>query len=1425
MKRDGIPRDVDAGALFSCINKDLSGSSWAVSHQCLLLLGEIAPHLHSDRKLPRYVDSLLPNVILNLGSRNGTTSKAALNTLVLLMKYSFSARHVLAALVRAGFGHRDARVRRNSITAVPQLVRAGSQSIDFRPLLDSLAQRLNDENSIVSNAAKGTINALATNHRSVLQLVSRLGYAQQQELKKHMPGLMMKASSAARDARGHERYAGYGSGSRDSTNSNSPGYSPGGHSPGGYSPGAYSPAYSPNRSLPRTPEQQRMPSLDDMGGSGYLGATPERQARRSYLGQQPSSEWSGGAASGRGGGGGFAGGDGKFVCGFIPREVTDQLFVHEYRRRVAAAAQLERTFTERRDLGRVLLASQGRLDRTMQMLLAMMRDRHFRVVLSALACLRLAIRVTGTAVKMHLHAIMPRLVERFADSKPVVRSIMRLIRALFSQCGAGIMLGTLQTYLADDNWVIRLHAVHAIIIGLLACPRDSTVSYTEVVNTVALALDDPAEKVRLSAVECLAVLRRTIGPTKLHAALKPIASTSNMRTLEARFADGRIPQLSDATLTFPYAGTARDPSVLPPPSSRGHGPLDRGGGGSVRVGSPIHSSPGSAGGALAHSPTHRRSPMRSGPSSPEVSVPGSPASRASTSVPQSNGGLGGLPPRHGKGAAALELPSPKMESAPATRREVRVDIDLANRSGAAGGAGGRVQSATPTRSLRHIRNKMAGLKKRMMMRRGSSARVGGRRRSLSQGVVAASSTVASSPTSEGGGQIPSRGARALSDHRHTITDLRAAREEAEAARAQGRRGVVFEAFASPVSERTVSADDNSSEVSTQSPAFSATVPRATPSPGVAEGSEFKLHRSRKRSFLRKKKPVPPRSGDDDDAPHISSLMKRSSLSTSTSRHKSRGDGGSRGVPHHQQEYSSAKDLLPFDDPVAERRAALKGIKAAEWDARFKAMNALRRLAAHHRQVLRPKLKGACESLVRNLASLRSIEAKNATLTFCDLFVHLKKDMDFALTNLMPDLLRRAGEKSSFIKVEASRAMDAMISNCSRSRIMQALLSAWYGGAAGVVKAKGSRESCAEYMSKTMLALGSRLSTFRDLDRVIKTAGLLLIEGSPANRLSGKKMTLNIARVLGNDEAMRSQVRRLLSKTEWTAFDKCLERGEAALDDCVSTGSRLRSGSLSGSGVYSRSSRAVSPELKRTRPEKKIAGKASSRTKRRSTLRLDPQEAENLKSIFSQMSSKSEWRTRVAAIEGLDSMCASKPGTTRRNMVKIVDQLSQRLEDGNSKVNMAALRAVGSLAPHLKHADSQIRMGLFSHLAAHVASANAAVRKVARMTFESLAEALDSSQMVAPLAHTIQFGKVSIRPLMVQKLLPLVSTSSGSLIRKHVVPTAVALLKGKGSADVRDANRRLISALHKAMGDELFSVPAVKRLSRSQHGELMSIVAG
>eukprot|EP00195_Chlamydomonas_chlamydogama_P001663 CAMPEP_0202916712 /NCGR_PEP_ID=MMETSP1392-20130828/69262_1 /ASSEMBLY_ACC=CAM_ASM_000868 /TAXON_ID=225041 /ORGANISM="Chlamydomonas chlamydogama, Strain SAG 11-48b" /LENGTH=1484 /DNA_ID=CAMNT_0049609237 /DNA_START=160 /DNA_END=4614 /DNA_ORIENTATION=+ len=578
---------------------------------------------------------------------------------------------------------------------------------------------------------------------------------------------------------------------------------------------------------------------------------------------------------------------------------------------------------------------------------------------------------------------------------------------------------------------------------------------------------------------------------------------------------------------------------------------------------------------------------------------------------------------------------------------------------------------------------------------------------------------------------------------------------------------------------------------------------------------------------------------------------------------------------------SVNDLTPLPEPERSLRAAIAKLQEAnvadrkelDWQGQHEALNDSRRLVRHHPEVLKTVLHEFVRASVPSIDQLRSTTVKNALMLYQEMFQTLGKALDRELDDIVPTLLKKAGEisnagRENFLAIEADRALADMVRNCSEARTVSAL------AACANHKSTHVRTRVASHLDSLVEGGGpsnarsALTSNWSCLEKLFKTGAGFLDEGALETRTYGKRIIWGVKQLLGN----KSDFDRLATSVSVGLQKKVTEvvesiNGPPPPPTRGALGSRLMSRQMSGNsagGQAQNQNMAAGGILSASPPEISRAGSysapvsgsgganvgaratperrrlmPSSSNKSRSTAAGDdsasagaagaprgllrsgsanqqqwsgaagaaftPQSQEGLQRALQGLSAK-DFRERSEALRQVDALMDCLPAAPETQLIQLLDGLTMRLNDGNSKVNVQALETLSRLFPTLRERISLGLNTLIPALAANLGSTNDKIRSVALQAADQLIASVDPSLLVQNFSHCVANGPLRGKPLLVEKLQSIINAVYAvrpQLVVKYAVPAAFSLANdSKGGAESKSASTALLTTLAKLMGQSL-----------------------
>lgn len=159
------------------------------------------------------------------------------------------------------------------------------------------------------------------------------------------------------------------------------------------------------------------------------------------------------------------------------------------------------------------------------------------------------------------------------------------------------------------------------------------------------------------------------------------------------------------------------------------------------------------------------------------------------------------------------------------------------------------------------------------------------------------------------------------------------------------------------------------------------------------------------------------------------------------------------------------------------------------------------------------------------------------------------------------------------------------------------------------------------------------------------------------------------------------------------------------------------------------------------------------------------------------------------------------------MVRVFDQLTKRLTDGNSKVVIQSLTTISSVL-HME--DVKDRSGMYLNtlvpaLAQVLGSTNEKIRGMAHTTVDTLCREIDNTLLIQNMAHCTSQGGVRGKPAMLEKLNAValdVYPRKPQLVTRHVLPAVLAIVNEK-SSEIRAASSKVLCTLAYMMGPQFY----------------------
>uniref|UniRef100_UPI0037E83F1F TOG array regulator of axonemal microtubules protein 1-like n=1 Tax=Semicossyphus pulcher TaxID=241346 RepID=UPI0037E83F1F len=202
-------------------------------------------------------------------------------------------------------------------------------------------------------------------------------------------------------------------------------------------------------------------------------------------------------------------------------------------------------------------------------------------------------------------------------------------------------------------------------------------------------------------------------------------------------------------------------------------------------------------------------------------------------------------------------------------------------------------------------------------------------------------------------------------------------------------------------------------------------------------------------------------------------------------------------------------LLPLTQPAGSLNVCFQLLSSDDWQKKIVGLRKILALAQQHSEILKTKCHEVCLLLIEEVKNLRSVVACEAMNTLAGLYVHLQKAMDPEVESTGQTLLLKLAQTTSvFIHQQANHALDAMVENCSHSRVLSALLNKGLSHRCVAVRCSMARHlhQLADRMGASHILTAGRGITQRILTAVSKIS----VDASPEVRQHGQTMLLQLA---------------------------------------------------------------------------------------------------------------------------------------------------------------------------------------------------------------------------------------------------------------------------------------------------------------------------
>ena len=278
-----------------------------------------------------------------------------------------------------------------------------------------------------------------------------------------------------------------------------------------------------------------------------LSAGAAASAQEDSAGEDTSHRDAGSMGDGGPEAGGGADTGAQLSLSFVPARVLAELQdANNWRVRALAVEELQQLVKAVREPSEMA----PHLSQLIDFLLTLLHDPNFKIEITALQTIGDVISLMGADIRPFEPLIMPHLQEKLGDNKTLVRHAnAKVVVKMMCALGADGIVSTLLKDLTHENWRVREEILVLLMQAMLSFEK--RLKLEAIVSAVAPLLEDEKTKVKLTAIEALALVHAALGPDRLYAQL-PLLDGAARRMLDVRLTQPQLPTLnSEGLLELP----------------------------------------------------------------------------------------------------------------------------------------------------------------------------------------------------------------------------------------------------------------------------------------------------------------------------------------------------------------------------------------------------------------------------------------------------------------------------------------------------------------------------------------------------------------------------------------------------------------------------------------------------------------------------------------------------------------------------------------------------------------------------------------------------------------------------------------------------------------------------------------------------------
>ena len=483
---------------------------------------------------------------------------------------------------------------------------------------------------------------------------------------------------------------------------------------------------------------------------------------------------------------------------------------------------------------------------------------------------------------------------------------------------------------------------------------------------------------------------------------------------------------------------------------------------------------------------------------------------------------------------------------------------------------------------------------------------------------------------------------------------------------------------------------------------------------------------------------------------------------------------------------------------------------------------IRRLLQHEPGFVASAISEVVRAVLGEVKNLRSSVVRQALLTCGDLCRVVGKPAEKYAEDIVTTILVKAGgEASGFIKDDAETAMMEVVDSLSPFKVISALLPHT------AHKNREVRRMAGKMLVPSLGRAGPKMLSHREAPVLLRSMAKLVSDGDQETRYFGRVLANELMQFGDHEAAIQRHLDARQQRDLLGAIETVRKKGVGAPPLAAT-----HRGPAGASAVGSRTARAKSRTRRRTGSSSTVAsdqdasmvaadqghggllspdhrdnqqqqqqqqqqrmsgtspnrrggartgGRTGARAKSsavRNAVPFKTADGDDLLKVVGSDLKSSDWKTREKAIGKLLELVLDSPDKFVGPVTNVFFDFAPRLQDSNSKVNVAALKALVQMLPLLPDALEMVMAELLSSLTLGLASKNASIHSLAESAMAALVSSTNPAHVAQPYMTQMKNANSVIKEAMATHLVqfvPLAADVSPKLLQKHVVGTCVKLL--------------------------------------------------